>query len=257
MKRFVYVQYLVVAMITLFTFSAVFAQEEPTPSGDNGTIEIDVEDAAQSAVDAAESAAESTASSLDAFLARLVEVPQNDIAQILLVIGGVILLLAGWRIYEFIILLAGLLIGASVGAALVADSGTVIEIAGLLIGALVGVALAAFLYYLAVFLIGAYVGIALTGAGASVLGFESVSALVLFIGAIIGGLILLGLSVELLIVLSALVGAQMLTLGLGLGAEWTLIFAIGGILIQFLAARQFGYDIRRAPRRNLFRRGRV
>jgi hypothetical protein len=246
-------QYVMLALlIALLVFSGIAgAQEVPTPPGDdeNTTIEIDVDAVAEGAVGLAESAAEVSAGALQDFLARLAEVPQNDAARVLLVIGGVVLLIAGWRIYEFIIVLAGLLMGASVGLALVGESEMLIQAAALLIGGLIGAALAVFLYYVAVFLIGAYIGIILTGAIAVALGVDPVSSLVILIGAIVGGLLLLALSMELLILLSALVGAQLLSLGLGLGPEWTLIFAVLGVIVQLIAARSFGYDIRRRPRR--------
>ena len=70
----------------------------------------------------------------------------------------------------------------------------------------------------------------------------------LLIGAAIGGVLLLGLSFQLLVLLSAVVGAQMLTQGLDLASEWTLLLAIGGILIQLIAIRTFHIDIRRRPR---------
>jgi hypothetical protein len=246
-------QYLMLALlVALLIFSGIAgAQEDPTPPGEDdeaATIEIDVGEVAEGAVSLAESAAEVSAGVLEDFLARLAEVPDNEVARVLLVIGGVVLLIAGWRIYEFIIILAGLLMGASVGLALVPDGEMLIQVAALLIGALIGAALAVFLYYVAVFFIGAYIGIILTGAAAVALGVDPVSSLVLLIGGIVGGVLLLALSMELLILLSALVGAQLLTLALGLGAEWTLIFAVAGVIIQLIAARWFGYDIRRRPR---------
>jgi hypothetical protein len=70
---------------------------------------------------------------------------------------------------------------------------------------------------------------------------------------VIGGAVLIGLSFELLVVLSALVGAQMLTRGLGLDAIWTLIFAAVGIIVQIGLVRAYKYDFRRR-RVYLFRR---
>jgi len=111
-----------------------------------------------------------------------------------------------------------------------------------------------FLYYLAVFVIGAYVGVLLTNSAAVAFSLTPVSGLALLIGAVIGGIVLLSLSFEFLVLLSSIVGAQMLSLGLGLDAVWTLIFAIAGIIIQFGLMRSFNYDFRRRPRRRLFPR---
>jgi hypothetical protein len=238
---------IVLLIVSALFIGSALAQEEPTSTP--VTIEVDVEEAAQSAVELTESAAQATANVVTDLVNRLTEVPRSDVVRILFVIGGVLLLVAGWRIYEFIILLAGILIGASVGAALVGQSELVLQVAAALVGGLIGAVLAIFLYYLAVFFIGAYVGIILTNAIAVALGAEVVSALVLFIGALIGGLLLLALSIELLILLAVVVGAQLLVLGLGLGAEWILIFIIVGVIVQLMATRYYGYNIRRRPRR--------
>jgi hypothetical protein len=113
------------------------------------------------------------------------------------------------------------------------------------IGGLVGALVSIFLYHVAVFIIGAYIGILLTGSIAAALSLTPVSPLALLIGAIIGGLILLALSFEFLVLLSAVVGAQMLSLGLGLDAIWTFVFALIGIVAQLGLMRAYKYDFRR------------
>lgn len=231
---------LVMASLTIMT---VIAQEEPTPSA---------EDTAEDIVDITVDAAEETATALDDFIDRVTSAPQTDLARILLVVGGVVLLVAGWRVYDFIVIIAGFLIGASIAAALVTTDSTVIAIAALLIGGFIGAALGIFLYYVAVFLIGAYIGIVLTAALASALSLTPVSALALFVGAIIGGMVLIALSFEFLILLSSLVGGQMLSLGLGLGPAWTVVFVLAGVIIQFMLVRSFKYDFRRRRRVRLF-----
>lgn len=225
--------------LTFATPQLTRAQDDPTP------------DVVESAVEATENTVDTATN----FVSRFLSAPTSDIARVLLIIGGIVLLVAGWRIYEFIILLSGILIGATFTAALVPDGNAVAVIAALIIGGVAGALLSVFVYYVAVFLNGAYVGIILTGGIARLLSLEPVSGLALVIGALIGGLMLLALSFELLIVLSALVGAQLLVLGLGLTTIWTLVFAILGIIIQLAAARAFGVDIRRRPtRRPLFSR---
>jgi hypothetical protein len=111
---------------------------------------------------------------------------------------------------------------------------------------------------MAVFLIGAYIGIVLTDAIGVALGTATVSSLVLLIGAIIGGMVLLGLSFEFLVVISAVVGAQMLALGLALEPVWIIIFAIVGVIVQIAVMRNANYDFRRRrrhaiPLRRVFR----
>ncbi|MBZ0303826.1 MAG: hypothetical protein K8J31_29060 [Anaerolineae bacterium] len=235
------------ALLACTAFGPVAAQEVPvTTTPDNVAGDI---------VDLTEAAAQATATSVENFLTRLVQTPKSDLARVLLVIGGLVLLLAGWRIYEVVILVAGFLMGAAVATSLVVADSVLINLALLLIGGLIGAALSVFLYYIAVFLMGAYVGIALTNGLAVTLALTPVSDIALLIGGLIGGIILIGLSFEFLIFISALVGAQILALGLGLGAVWVIILAVIGIVVQFALTRALHYELRRRPRRiDLFRR---
>lgn len=238
---------LTIIFVMGLVFVPVVAQDTEAPSA---------EETAEDIVDLTVDAAESTALSLENFLERLMTPPQSDLTRVLMVVGGIILLVAGWRVYDFIIVIAGFLMGASVAMALVVTESTFIAIAAFLIGGLIGAALAIFVYFLAVFLIGAYVGIVLTGSLASALALTPVSSLALIIGAIIGGILLTMLSFELLVVLSAVVGAQLVTLALGLNAVWTLVLAVAGIIFQFLLMQRFDYEFRRrrSPRNRLFAR---
>ena len=245
---------LVLAALTLFVPSLV-AQEvvivTPTPDLAIAT----PENLAAELVDLTTTTAEATAATLDQFLTNLVQTPKSDVARVLLIGGGLILLVAGWRIYEVIILIAGFIMGASIASALVISDSVLINTAVLLLGGIVGAVLSAFLYYIAVFLIGAYIGMALTNGLAVMLGLLPVSAVALLLGGLIGGIVLVGLSFEFLIVLAALVGAQMLTLGLGLDAIWTLVLAVIGVIVQLGLTRTLGYEFRRPARRfNVFRR---
>ncbi|MBZ0295896.1 MAG: hypothetical protein K8L99_25275 [Anaerolineae bacterium] len=241
---------LLVLLVTLLTTTAVLAQETPLPPTPAG----DVEDVAEGLVDLTVGAAEGTAVTLDSFLARLISAPQTPLVRILFILGGVILLVAGWRVYDFIVIIAGFLIGASIAVSLVGTDNTFLVIAALLIGGLIGAALGIFLYYVAVFVIGAYIGILITNAIASALALTPISPVILLIGGLIGGLVLIGLSFEFLVLLSSLVGAQLLTLALGLNALWLLVFAVIGIIIQLALIRSFNYDFRRRRRVRLFRR---
>ncbi len=245
---------LIFMLMLLIVMPAAAQQAPPTiqPTDVPGTIEINPEQAAETVIETTTAVTEGTANVVNRLVDRLTQVPRSDFARILLVIGGVVLLIAGWSVYEFIILIAGFLIGASVAVSLVNESNTVLQLVGLLLGGLVGAALAAVLYYVAVFLIGAYLGIALISAVAVALTLTPVSSLVLLAAAFIGGIILLGLSFEFLILLAALLGAQMLALGLGLGAEWILIFFVVGIVIQLAATRYSGYEVRRRPSRMVY-----
>lgn len=253
-----------VLVVSLCMLPMVIAQDvQPTATIDD-TIEIDlseagedIENAAGQAVEATENIAEATLSAVDQLLLRLSTVPNNTVLQLVLIIFGAVLLVFGWRIYDEIILLAGAFVGAAIGLNVVGDSELVLEIAAFLIGALLGLFFAMFFYYIAMFFVGAYVGLILTVALFEFLAVD-VSSLILLLGAILGGLLILALSTQLMIILSAIVGAQMIVLGLGLTTEWLLILAVVGIIIQFIAIRALSIDLRRRPRRNycrmLFRR---
>jgi hypothetical protein len=122
-----------------------------------------------------------------------------------------------------------------------------ITVGAVLVGGLVGAAVSVYIYLLGVFLIGAYMGIVLTGALAGELSLTPISPLVLLIGGVIGGLILIGLSFQFLVVISSVVGAQMLTLGLGLDAIWMVLLTVIGIVLQLWFMRHYNYSYRRRP----------
>jgi hypothetical protein len=232
---------LVVVLILIVSLAA-FAQES-TPA---------LETAVETVTEAATSAITAASDTFDDLLTQITAAPQSDVARVLLIVGGVLLLVLGWRIYNFIIIVAGFLVGASVAASLVANESTLIVMVALIVGGLIGAALSAVFYLVAVFLIGAYLGIALTNAAAAALSLAPVSALILIVAAVVGGLVLIGLSFELLVVIAAVVGGQMLTLGLGLEVLWVLIFAAVGIVVQLILMRTSRISFRRAYRPRSF-----
>jgi len=240
---------LLVMIPTTFALAQEVIVVTPTPISDAA-----VEQAAEDIVDFTTQTAQVTANTLEDFINRLIQTPKSEIARVLLILGGVILLVAGWRVYDFITLIAGFLIGVMVALSLVTTDNTLINIAALLIGGLIGAALGYFLFYVAVFLIGAYIGIVLTNGLAIQFTLFPANPIVLLLGALIGGLVLTGLSFQFLILLSALIGAQMVTLGLGLGPVWTLVLAAIGIIVQIILARYYNYDLRRPRRVYFFRR---
>ena len=227
--------------------SAALAQEPPPPTRTPAPGST-LEQTARDAVDITEDIAQATARTLQDFLDQITITPESDALRLLLIVAGALLLVAGWRISQFIIIITGMAVGAILAVTLVGEAEGIMPLVALIIGGLLGAGLAALLYTVAVFFIGAYIGLVLVNAAASVLGVDQVSAVALLIGAAIGGVLLLGLSFQLLVLLSAVVGAQMLTQGLDLASEWTLLLAIGGILIQLIAIRTFHIDIRRRPR---------
>lgn len=215
-----------------------------------------VEKTAGDIVDFTTQTAVTTADTLQGFIDRLVQTPKSDFARILLIVGGVILLAAGWRIYDVITLIAGFMIGALVALSLLNTDNTLITIAGILVGGLIGAALGYFVYIVAIALIGAYLGVVVANGIAFQLALSPINPIVLLIAAILGALVMVGLSFQFLILLSALVGAQMLTLGLGLAPVWTLIFAAIGVILQLGLARAYNFDWRSRPRRTYYWRRR-
>ncbi len=199
-------------------------------------------------------AAEATTDILLNFFNRLTQTPDSTAMRVVMLLVGLVLLVAGWRIYEFVIVIAGAMVGAAIATSLVVTTDAGTNLILLILGGVIGAALSWFLYYVAVFLIGMHFGILLTNGLASSLALQPVSPLVLIIGGIIGGVILLGLSFQFLIILSSLVGAQLLTLALGLPSLWTLVLALLGILIQFGLTRTYHYDFRRSRRTYTYRR---
>jgi hypothetical protein len=198
-------------------------------------------------------AAQATTDIMLNFFNRLTQTPDSTIMRVVMIVVGLVLLVAGWRVYEFVIVIAGAMVGAAIASSLVVSADATNNLIVLLVGGLVGAVLSFFLYYVAVFLIGMHFGILLTNGLATTLSLQPVSPLVLIIGGVIGGVILLGLSFQFLIILSSLVGAQLLTVALGLPTIWTLVIAVLGILLQFGLTRTYNYDFRRS-RRAVYRR---
>ncbi len=242
---------MMITLVVLFSGAIAFAQDEDPPPPPPPAEEI-----AEGAVQITEAAAEGAITAFGNIWERLVQPPENEIARLVLLIGGAVLLIVGWRLYEFIIIISGALSGAALALALIGpQEAAITELAALLIGGVVGAILAGFLYYVAVFFIGAYVGITLTNALANALNLTEISALVLIIAAVIGGVVMLGLSMELLIIISALVGAQMVGLALNLPGEWVILLTVVSVLLQLIIIRAFRVEMRRRPRQlRLFRR---
>lgn len=245
-KIFPIIALIIIAIIAIFALSTATTDPNAPIITVTGS---DVSEVAEDAVETAENFTEVTGTQLESLLERIVQPPRSVIIQVILVIIGVVLLVFGWRVYDFIVLLAGAWVGASLASALIVTDSAIIEVAAILIGGFVGAVLAFFVYFIAVFIIGMYVGAILTTALASLFSLTPVTPIALLIGAIIGGFVLLGLSAELVIFISALVGAQMLTAGLGLTREWILLFTILGIVVQYMSTRYYNFNLRRPRRR--------
>lgn len=247
-----------IALMLLFSVvgGGIMAQE-PLPTFTPFVVTpIPFDNTAQGLVDITTQTTENAANTLMNLLGPLIQPPKSEIAQLILVVGGVLLLIAGWRVYEFITVIAGFLVGVLLAVQLIPPDNQLLVIIGLVLGGVIGAVLAAYLFYIAVFFIGAYIGILITGGLFGFMATSDIPPLVLLIGGIIGGVVMIGLSFEFLILLAAVVGAQMIVLGLGMDTGWVIILAIIGVVVQLFLTRRFDYEIRRRPTRlNPFRRG--
>jgi hypothetical protein len=248
-RRLLFVGLLIIIGIVVLAFMASQTRQNP-----DGTITINPNELGETAVEASEAASQNLASMLDEFITRLNTVPQSEAVRVLMGIGGAILLFAGWRVYNWIIILAGIFIGGTTAVAVVGSADTTMNIIAFLVGAVVGAGLATLLYNVAVFLIGGYFGVVFASMLAATMGWGPLPYWALLIVLVLGGLIMLTLSYELLVVLASVLGAQLLVIALGLtpASWWILGLALLGILLQTGLMRRFGYGFRRRYSRPLF-----
>ena len=130
-------------------------------------------------------AAAATTDILLNFFNRLTQTPESSVMRLVMIVVGLVLLVAGWRVYEFIIVIAGAMVGAAIASSLVVSSDAAVNLIVLLIGGVIGAVLSMFLYYVAVFLIGMHFGILLTNGLATTFSLQPVSPLVLLIGGVL------------------------------------------------------------------------
>src|SRR5262245_16212248 len=84
--------------------------------------------AAAGVVEVASDAAQNITGTAQSLWVQLSQTPQSDLARILLIVGGVVLLIAGWMVYEWVILIAGFLIGAITALALLPQDNTLVAL---------------------------------------------------------------------------------------------------------------------------------
>ena len=190
--------FVILLILAVLVVTVILSQSTPLLPSD---------EVAGSIVETTETLAENTVETFNSVLDRLLVTPRSALVRALLIVAGILLLVAGWRIYDYIVVIAGIVVGATVALSLVTTNETLVMIGAMIIGGLIGALLGVFLYYVAVFVIGAYIGIVLTGAVIDMLSNTPPSPVILLIGAVVGGLLLIGLSFEFLVLLSSLVGA--------------------------------------------------
>jgi hypothetical protein len=171
--------------------------------------------------------------------------PALTTLRVFFALGGLALLVAGYKIYRFVVALPGFLIGAAVGVALGygGSENLLLAILGLVLGGVVGAGLALLLHDLAVFVVGAVVGVIVVGGLCALVTDSAPPVLLLIIGGLIGGGGLLALSHLWIVLLSSAIGAVMFGAGIGVGVGWMFLFCLLGIAAQYGLAHALGEKI--------------
>lgn len=157
------------------------------------------------------------------------------VVRAIMILSGLVLLIAGWKIYRFVIAAPGLVLGALIGARFGASESEVVALIGLLIGAGLGSLLALIAHDVTVFGVGAYLGASLA---LELTGWQP--TLMIILGGLIGGALLIALYYLLLGAVTAGLGA--LLIGAALGASPLVIALLAGVglLVQYNLARALG-----------------
>lgn len=145
-------------------------------------------------------------------LLRDISVPVSVVA----VVVGLADCFAGYRIFRFVLGLAGFVLGAVAGVMIgghIGNGGELAILIGGLVGGVVGIGLLVALYYVGVFVFGAAVGAMLLGVLGASLGFQ-MPLVVVILGAVILGGVALALQRVVIILSTALSGAWTAVLGI-------------------------------------------
>lgn len=164
--------------------------------------------------------------------------PAEGALKIVAMVGGVLLLVAGWKIYRFVVAFPGFLLAAGLGAMFMDRlvENDWISLALVLVLGLVGAWLALKLHDIAIFIIGA--------AGGGYLAFslwptfvgDEATIFVIVAGVVLGGALMLLFGKLWMVLFSAAAGAVMFVWGLGSYTALVLPLFLVGILIQYGAS---------------------
>ena len=168
--------------------------------------------------------------------------PAQRVLSVVAMLAGFLLLVAGWKIYRFVVVLPGFLIGAVLGAWLgqrLTENISFIII-GLALGGLIGIWLSQVVHNFVLFVIGAVGGVYILNNLWSLLLESSPSILIVIISGIIGGIVLLTLYKHWMVFLSSTIGAVMLGWGIQAGVGLVIVLFLVGVVVQYSVLRSKG-----------------
>jgi hypothetical protein len=178
----------------------------------------------------------------------------SGFVRVVIGVVGLVLLCAGFVVYEILLHITGFIIGGLLGSLLgssLAGGENLGAIIGFILGGVIGAFLATLLASLAIFLAGAVVGaILLSGLWSGITNTEP-TTIVAIIGGLIGGGIFLALYRFWISALTAAFGAGLLGLALGLASGWWILLFLIGLVVQFgvASATGRGHTVRPGYRR--------
>jgi len=166
-----------------------------------------------------------------------------DNSQPILVVVGIVLLIAGWRIYDWVVAAPGIVIGGMIAAILLREQDTPFLVIGVLIGAGIGAGMALFIHGIVIWIIGALIGAFL---------FDSLWVDIMrdtppewwfVVGIFVGGFTFVAVYDLLEVVIAAAIGATMIGLAFDLNTLWVAALFLAGLVIQWQLARAFNENI--------------
>lgn len=182
------------------------------------------------------STAEAVPSDPDALLEAMG--PADGALKIIAMAGGLLLLVAGWKIYRFVVAFPGFLLAAGFGATFMDRlvENDWISLALVLVLGLVGAWLALKLHDIAIFIIGAVGGGYLAFSLWPTFVGDEATIFIIVAGVVIGGALMLLFGKLWMVLFSAAAGAVMFIWGLGSYTALVLPLFLVGILIQYGAS---------------------
>lgn len=161
-------------------------------------------------------------------------------------IAGGLCLVYGFKIYQFIVMLPGILIGGLIGFVLGAlQWGNLGGVVVALLGALFGAGIAWALHQFVIWVLGAICGGIAVFAFSEAVFHSAPHELAVIVGALVGGSLLLLLAKAFIIVKASFIGALLVAYGAGQLANpvvW-IVLTLLGIGIQFGAGRMLGEQV--------------